>query len=90
MEEERHRINAIKDVSNSGASFFVDVELFPPAKVTIEYVAPGMKLEVNGVVAWSLQINKLPSVPNQSSPGRYILGVELISQMLLLAWLRER
>jgi hypothetical protein len=88
--EELHRVNGIKDVSDAGASFFADVEVAPSTKVTVEYVGTGMKLEVYGMVAWCLPTSKLPGAPNQSPPGDYLLGLELISPMLLLAWLRER
>jgi hypothetical protein len=76
-------IKVINDISSSGIRFYLDTSLTPCLQVAVEYVEPSLKLEVNGIVAWCAA--RLHARDDADDRGRFIIGVQLLSPMLLMA-----
>ena len=76
-------IKVINDISSSGIRFYLDISLSARLQVTVEYVEPSRKLEVNGIVAWCAE--RLRATQAGDDRGRFIIGVRLLSPMLLIA-----
>jgi len=73
-------VHQIRDISDSGISFYVDDALDVSARITIEYSDHSMKIEVYGRVAWCSRRTELPG---------FATGIELLSPMMLYAVLRK-
>jgi hypothetical protein len=78
-----YAIEVINDISSSGIRFYLDTNLTPRLQVAVEYVEPSLKLEVNGTVAWCAA--RLHAGDDADDRGRFIIGVQLLSPMLLMA-----
>ena len=76
-------INVINDISSSGIRIYLDRSLSPRLQVAIEYVEPSLKLEVNGMVAWCA--TRVRGTDEGDIRGRFIIGIQLLSPMLLMA-----
>jgi PilZ domain len=76
-------IKVINDISSSGIRFYLDTSLTPRMPVAIEYAEPSLKLEVNGMVAWCA--TRVHGTDDGDLRGRFIIGVQLLSPMLLMA-----
>jgi hypothetical protein len=70
-------IKVINDISSSGMRIYFD-----RLRVAVEYLEPSLKLEVNGIVAWCA--TRLRPTEDDDR-GRYIIGIQLLSPMLLMA-----
>ena len=81
--EQTYPIKVINDISVSGLRFYLDTSLAPRLKVAVEYVEPRVKLEVNGIIAWCA--TRLHGGHNGDGRGRFIIGLQLLSPMLLMA-----
>jgi hypothetical protein len=79
---------AIKDVSNGGVSLYLERELPIAARVSIEYAAPTLMLNVLGVVAWCRARQETDTDTDHAGEA-YILGIELFSPMMLLSAFRD-
>ena len=79
---------AIKDVSNGGVSLYLERELPVASRVSIEYAAPNLMLNVNGVVAWCRARHET-DIDAAHDGDAYILGIELFSPMMLLSAFRD-
>ena len=66
-------IKRINDISNSGKRFYLDTSLPPRSRVTVEYIEPSLKLEVNGMVAWCA--TRLHGGDDGDGLGRFIVGL---------------
>jgi hypothetical protein len=75
-----HPIRHIRDISDSGISFYLDESLDVSAKVTIEYADSKLKIDVYGRVAWCAR---------RTDGDGYVMGVELLSPLMLYAMLRK-
>ena len=73
-------VHQIRDISDSGISFYVDEPLDVSARITIEYTDHSMKIEVYGRVAWCSRRTELPG---------FATGIELLSPMMLYAVLSK-
>ena len=80
---ETYPIKVINDISSSGIRFYLDSSLTARLQVTVEYVEPSRKLEVNGIVAWCAE--RLRATDGGDNRGRFIIGIRLLSPMLLIA-----
>ena len=80
---ETYPIKVINDISSSGIRFYLDSSLAARLQVTVEYVEPSRKLEVNGIVAWCAE--RLRATDDGDNRGRFIIGIRLLSPMLLIA-----
>jgi len=80
---EKYPIKVINDISSSGIQIYLDVELTALLQVAVEYVEPSLKVEVNGIVAWCAA--RVHGTDDGDSPGRFIIGIQLLSPMLLMA-----
>ncbi|MFZ2268800.1 MAG: PilZ domain-containing protein [Azonexus sp.] len=87
--EECFRIQAINDVSNSGISIFADQAVSAPGKVSIEYAEAGASFEVYGTVVWCTRADTMPSLRDRTIRGRYLMGIELLSPLLLINMLQK-
>lgn len=87
--EERFRIQAINDVSNSGISIFANQPIAVPGKVTVEYAEASASFEVYGTVVWCTQADTMPSLRDKTIRGRYLMGIELLSPLLLINLLQK-
>jgi hypothetical protein len=76
-------IQVINDISSSGMRIYLDTKLPARLQVAVEYIEPGLKLEVNGTVAWCAV--RLQRQDAGDSPGRFVIGIQLLSPMLLMA-----
>ena len=76
-------IKVINDISSSGMRIYLDTGLNPRLQVKVEYAEPSLKLEVNGIVAWC--VTRLRAADDGDDRGRFIIGIELLSPMLLMA-----
>jgi len=75
-------IKVINDISSSGIRIYLDTSLTPLLQVAVEYVEPSLRVEVNGIVAWCAVRARGMDV---DSPGRYVIGIQLLSPTLLMA-----
>lgn len=76
-------IKVINDISSSGIQIYLDTSLTTLLQVAVEYVEPSLKVEVNGIVAWcDAQVH---GVDDGDSPGGFVIGIQLLSPMLLMA-----
>ena len=80
---EKYPIKVINDISSSGIQIYLDVELPALLQVAVEYVEPSLKVKVNGIVAWCAA--RAHGTDDGDSPGRFIIGIQLLSPMLLMA-----
>ena len=76
-------IEVIKDISSSGIRVYLNTHLAERLQVSVEYLEPTLKLELNGMVAWcTAQEEPTDAVETY---GRYIVGIQLFSPVLLMA-----
>jgi hypothetical protein len=73
-------IDVINDISSSGIQIYLDTSLSTLLQVTVEYVEPSLKVEVNGIVIWCAA-----RADSADSPGRFVIGIQLLSPVLLMA-----
>jgi hypothetical protein len=85
--EATHAIKLVKDISSSGIRVYLDRSLAVSMPVAIEYVEPGLRLEVSGTVAWCAP--RPGEADAEDAAGSFVIGIELLSPMLLLAALRD-
>ena len=76
-------IKIINDISVSGMRIYLDTHLTPRLQVTVEYIEASLKLEVNGMIAWVA--TRLHGGDDGDGRGRFIIGVQLLSPMLMMA-----
>lgn len=76
-------IQVINDISSSGMRIYLDTKLATRLQVVVEYIEPSLKLEVNGMVAWCAV--RLQPKDAGDTPGRFVIGIQLLSPMLLMA-----
>jgi hypothetical protein len=76
-------IEVINDISSSGMRIYLDINLAARLQVAVEYIEPSLKLEVNGIVAWCAA--RMRRKDASDSPGRFVIGIQLLSPMLLMA-----
>jgi hypothetical protein len=76
-------IEVINDISSSGMRIYLDINLTARLQVAVEYIEPSLKLEVNGMVAWCAA--RMRRKDASDSPGRFVIGIQLLSPMLLMA-----
>jgi hypothetical protein len=74
-------IDVINDISSSGIQIYLDTNLSTLLQVTVEYVEPSLKVEVNGIVVWCAAAR----ADTAGSPGRFVIGIQLLSPVLLMA-----
>ena len=86
--ETRFQINEIKDISNSGISFYLNQSVAVSSKVAIEYADPKVKIEVYGRVAWC--IPRPADSYDVQKGAMFVMGVELLSPMMLYAVLQKQ
>lgn len=76
-------IKVINDISSSGIQIYLDTSLTTLLQVAVEYVEPSLKVEVNGFVVWcDAQVH---GADDPDSPGGFVIGIQLLSPMLLMA-----
>ena len=75
-------IKVINDISGSGMRVYLETSLASRLRVAVEYLEPSLKLEVNGIVAWCA--TRLRPT-DEDDRGRFIIGIQLLSPMLLMA-----
>jgi hypothetical protein len=80
---EAFTIDVIKDISNSGIRVYLNTPLAECLRISIEYVEPSLKLELNGLVAWCTEEENDGGAVEAS--GRYVVGIQLFSPVLLMA-----
>jgi hypothetical protein len=78
-----HPIKVINDISSSGMRIYLETSLTSRLRVAVEYLEPSLKLEVNGIVAWCA--TRLRPTDDGDDRGRFIIGIQLLSPMLLMA-----
>lgn len=78
------KLDSLKDISESGIRCEISQMLPVSAKVAIQYTDAKVQIAVHGRVAWSR-----PTQGGESSSDMYLMGVELLSPMILLAVLPD-
>jgi PilZ domain len=78
-----YAIDVIKDISSSGIRVYLNTYLAERLAVSVEYVESTLKLELNGTVAWCAAQEEETGA--SETFGRYVVGVELFSPVLLMA-----
>lgn len=81
-------IKRLRDISESGLSFYIDQPLTISQSISVEYVTTSAKVEVFGRVAWCSEIEADSDL--RVAPPHFLVGVELMSPMLLLALLPKK
>lgn len=78
----------LRDISDTGISFSLNEQVSVLEEISVEYADAKVKIEVFGRVAWCNEIRTL----DLKTPfnGRYLLGVELLSPLMLYAVLPTR
>jgi|HubBroStandDraft_6_1064221.scaffolds.fasta_scaffold288665_1 PilZ domain len=79
---------AVKDVSSSGVSLYLERPLPTASKVSIEYEARHLTLNVNGVIIWC-RARQDSDIDVPDFAEACVIGVELFSPMLLLSAFRD-
>ncbi len=79
---------AIKDVSSAGVSLYLERALPVASRVSIEYAAPSMMMNVNGVVVWCRTRQDSDTDAGEGLRA-WVLGIELFSPMMLLSAFRD-
>ncbi len=79
---------AIKDVSSGGVSVYLDHDLAVGSKVAVEYSAPHLTVNVNGMVIWC-RARQESDEDAKYATDAYVLGIELFSPMILLSAFRD-
>jgi hypothetical protein len=79
---------AVKDVSHGGVSLYLERALPVASRVSIEYAAPALTLNVEGLVAWC-RGRQDADTDLIHLPNAWVLGVELFSPVLLLSAFRD-
>jgi len=79
---------AVKDVSVDGVSIYVDRALPVSTRVSIEFAASPVQLDVQGVVAWCRHRHEADK-DAEHAVDAYVMGIELFSPMLLLLAFRD-
>jgi hypothetical protein len=73
----------LRDISDTGISFSLNEQMQVLEKISVEYADAKVKIEVFGRVAWCNETQtldlKIPFI------GKYLLGVELLSPLMLYA-----
>lgn len=80
---EMYPISVIKDISTSGIRVYLNAPLDERLRIAIEYVEPTLKLELKGMVAWCTEHEN--DAGALESSGRYVVGIQLFSPVLLMA-----
>ncbi|MEI8169959.1 MAG: PilZ domain-containing protein [Rhodoferax sp.] len=83
----RHPIHVIRDISNSGISFYLSHSVVESSRVAIEYADPKVKIEVYGRVAWCKP--RTEGTQEDLDKAMFVMGVELLSPMMLFAMLQK-
>lgn len=81
-------IESVRDISNSGISLSMNGAIPVSEKVSVQYAGSQVSVEVYGRVAWCSETQVVE--PQSRHPGKYLMGVELLSPMMLLAALPKR
>jgi hypothetical protein len=81
-------IESVRDISNSGMSLSTNTKVAVSERVAVQYSGAQVNVEVYGRVAWCNE-NPAPD-PQSKHTGKYLMGVELLSPMMLLAALPKR
>jgi len=81
-------IESVRDISNSGMSLSINTSVPVSERVSVQYSGAQVNIEVYGRVAWCNETHLVE--PQSKHPGKYIMGVELLSPMMLLAALPKR
>jgi hypothetical protein len=81
-------IESVRDISNSGMSLSTNTKVPVSARVSVRYCGAQLNIEVYGRVAWCNETQLVD--PQSKHPGKYLMGVELLSPMMLLAALPKR
>lgn len=81
-------IESVRDISNSGISLSINEKLAVSERVSVCYTGSSVNLEVYGRVAWCNETQRV--APQSGHPGQYMMGVELLSPMMLMAVLPKR
>jgi len=79
---------AVKDVSSGGVSVYLERELPVSSRVSIEFTAPALQLEVQGLVAWCRPRHEADTDARHEL-NAFVLGIELFSPMMLLSAFRD-
>ena len=79
---------AVKDVSSGGVSVYFERELPILSRVSIEFTAPAMQLDVQGVVIWCRPRHEA-DIDARHEPNAYVVGIELFSPLMLLSAFRD-
>lgn len=75
-------IERLRDISQSGLSFFINQPIAVSEKIAIAYSDAHVNVEVFGRVAWC---KRTQLSDDASMAGSYLMGVELLSPMMLYA-----
>jgi hypothetical protein len=85
---EKHQIDEIYDISDSGIRFNLDHSVPLSSQVTIEYCDKKLKIEVYGRVAWCVPRKSLDK--QIDGLNGFVLGVQLLSPRTLFALLQHK
>jgi hypothetical protein len=79
---------AVKDVSRGGVSVYLERDFPTSSRVSIEFTAPAIQLEVQGLVAWC-RPRQESDTDARHEIHAFVLGIELFSPMMLLSAFRD-
>ena len=79
---------AVKDVSVDGVSIYVEQPLPIAMRVSVEFAASPVQLDVQGVVAWCRPRHQADKDAEYATDA-HVLGIELFSPMILLSAFRD-
>lgn len=77
------KLDGLRDLSESGLRCELSHDLPVSASVAIQYKDSKVQLAVHGRVAWCKKTQNTEQ--NEGSPDMFMIGVELLSPMILLA-----
>ena len=79
---------AVKDVSSGGVSVYLERDVPILSRVSIEFPAPAIQIEVQGVVIWCRPRHEA-DIDARHELNAYVLGIELFSPLMLLSAFRD-
>ena len=83
-----HPVKALKDLSETGISIYLDIQIPESTPVLIQYVDDRMQVQINGTVAWcaSLQESTCPDPVDAT----FAMGIKLMSPTMMMVALQRK
>ena len=83
-----HPVKAIRDVSETGISIYLDIQVPESTSVLIQYVDDRMQVKINGTVAWCAALKDSPDP--ELVDAVCVMGIKLMSPTMMMVALQRK